>query len=198
MYNRVPEKGTKVTIFWNAYKMERPSIRVKLTITSKDDSRFLEPRTFETIPDVSFVTGLTDRGIRAAYHSKQESMRKRSGEVYNLKWEKPDPIRVEYVRNPAKKCAKCSKDLTPEDRSAWFLMYRGNDYERPLQFVSIYQASKETGISICALRYASKKANMMITRRSGGFVEKFEVYWASTCFDPCPKTKKELLRELDQ
>ena len=50
--------------------MGRPSIRVKLMITMKDDSQFLEPRTFNSIPDASFTTGLTDRGIRAAYHSK--------------------------------------------------------------------------------------------------------------------------------
>ena len=61
--------------------MGRPSIRVKLTITSKDDSRFFEPRTFNSIPDASFATGLTDRGIRVAYHSEQELMQKRSGEV---------------------------------------------------------------------------------------------------------------------
>ena len=82
--------------------MGRPSIRVKLMITSKDDSRFLKPRTFNSIPDASFATGVTDRGIRAAYHSKQESMRKRSGEVYCLRWEEPDPIRVKPPRTAAK------------------------------------------------------------------------------------------------
>ena len=79
------KKHTKNLHFPNAYKMGRPSIRVKLTITSKDDSQFLEPRTFHSIPDASFATGLTDRGIRAAYYSKRESMRKRPGEVYNLR-----------------------------------------------------------------------------------------------------------------
>ena len=42
--------------------MGRPSIRVKLTISSKDGSRFTSPRTFNSIPDASFATGLTDRG----------------------------------------------------------------------------------------------------------------------------------------
>ena len=55
-------------------KMGRRSIRVKLTITSKDDDRFANPRTFNSIPDASSETGLTDRGIKAAYHSKRESM----------------------------------------------------------------------------------------------------------------------------
>ena len=123
-------------------------------------------------------------------------MRKRSGEVYNFKWEELGPIRVKPPRTISKNCAKCSKDLTPEDRSSFFFMYPGNDYDKPSHFISLYQASKVTGISICALRNACNKANLTITRQSGGFVEKFEVYWASTCFDCCPKTKKELLWEL--
>ena len=73
--------------------MERPPIRVKLTITSSDDDRiFSSPRTFNSIPEASSATEPTDRGIRAAYHSKRESVRKKSGEVYNFKWEEPDPI----------------------------------------------------------------------------------------------------------
>ena len=61
-------------------------------ITSNDDDRFSDPRTFNSIPDASLATGLTDRGIRAAYYSKPDSMRKRLGEVYHLRWEEPDPI----------------------------------------------------------------------------------------------------------
>ena len=71
-----------------------------------------------------------------------------------------------------------------------------NDYDKPSHFVSLYRASKVTGISICALRNACKKANLTITRRSGGFVEKFQVYLASVCSDCCPKTKKELSWEI--
>ena len=137
--------------------MRRPSIRVKLMITSKDDDRFSVLRTFNSIPDASSATGFTGRGIRAAYHLKQESMQKRSVEVYNLKWEEPDPIggappgsRLKYVSKPAK------KDLTSADRSSWFFMDR--------TFVSLCRASKKTGISICALRNACSKANMTITR----------------------------------
>ena len=124
-------------------------------------------------------------------------MRKKLGEVYNFKWEEPDPIRVKYQRTPSKNRVKCSKALMPEDQSSFFGLDRGNDDEF-LQFVSIYQASKVTGISICALRNASKKVNVLIMRQNGILVEKFDVYWASVCFDCCAKTKKELLRELDQ
>ena len=174
--------------------MGRPSIRVKLTITSKGDSRFSNPRAFNSIPEASSATGLTDRGIRAAYHSKQESMRKKSGEVCNFKWEELDPILVKYHRTPAKNCFKCSNALTPEDRSLFFLLDRGNDDES-LHFISIYWVSKVIGISICALRNACKKANMTITRQKGG-IQKFEIYWPTVCFDCCPKTKKQLLWEL--
>ena len=75
-------------------KWVRPSIRVKLTITSKDDDRFSSPRTFENKMDASRATGLTDRGIRMAYNSKRESLRKRNGFIYYFNWEEPDPIPV--------------------------------------------------------------------------------------------------------
>ena len=52
--------------------MGRPSIRVKITITSKDDDRFTNPRTSNSIPDASSETGITDWGITAAYHLKRE------------------------------------------------------------------------------------------------------------------------------
>ena len=175
--------------------MGRPSIRVKLTTTSKDDDPSTNPRTFNRIPDASSATGLTDRGIRAAYHSKRELMQKRLGEVYNLKWEEPDPIRAQHVRKPTKKCNKCSKDLTPEDRSAIFTLYPGGDYDIPLTFISLYRASKKTDISICTLRNACSKANMKITQQKWG-EQRYEVLWTTVCFDCCPKTKKELLWEI--
>ena len=76
---------------------------------------------------------------------RSKSMRKKSGEVYNFKWEELDPIRVKHQQTPSKNCVKRSKTLTPEDRSSFFLMDRGNDDES-LQFVSICWASKVTGI----------------------------------------------------
>ena len=66
--------------------MGRPAIRVKLMITSKDDKRFSDPKTFENMLDASLATGLTDRGIRLAYNSGRESMRNRNGFVYDFKW----------------------------------------------------------------------------------------------------------------
>ena len=126
----------------------RPPIHVKLSITSKDDDRFSNLRTFQSIPDASLATGLTDTGIRMAYNSSRVSMRKRLGEVYIFKWKEPDPIRVKPLQSRAqgpprtvtKECVRCSKTLTPEDRSQYFLLDRLNDDES-LTFVSIYHAS---------------------------------------------------------
>ena len=96
-------------------------------------------------------------------------MRKRLGEVYTLKWEEPDPIRVKPPWTVSKKCSKCSKDLTPEDKSSFFFMCPENNYERPLTFVSLYRASKVTGISINAPRNACKKVNMTISDEEEGY-----------------------------
>ena len=45
--------------FGTHIKRGRPSIRMKLMITSKDDDRFSVPRTFNSIIDASSATGLT-------------------------------------------------------------------------------------------------------------------------------------------
>ena len=64
-------------------------------------------------------------------------MKKHSGEVYNFKWEEPDPIRVKYQQTPSKNCFKCSRTLTPEEQSSFFQLDRGNDDESLQFFPSI-------------------------------------------------------------
>ena len=138
-------------------KWGRPSIRVKLTITSKDDNQFSSHGTFENMMDASMATGLTDRGIRMAYNSSRELMRKRSGAICCFKWEEPDPIPV----TPPRTC------LLPE---GVYLTI----------FTSICQASRETDLSICALRNACEKANMSITRRKGER-QTYRFSWPGKC-----------------
>ena len=161
--------------------MGRPSIRVKLTITSKDDDRFSNPRTFDSIPDVSLATGLTDRGIRAAYHSKRDSMWKRSGEVYHLRWEELDPHRVKPNAKKVVKCVICSQILTIGDKSRAFVMDMPDNEDIIYNLTSINEASRETWISICALRNACSKGNTTITRRRG--LQVFKVTWIDVCRD---------------
>ena len=145
--------------------MGRPSIQVKLTITSKDDDQFLNPRTFNSIADASLATGLTDRGIRPAYYSKRDSMRKRLGEVYHLRWEEPDPVRVKPPAKKVVKCVICSQILTIADESRAFVMDMPDNEDIIYNLTSINEAQRETGISICSLRNACSKGNTTITRR---------------------------------
>ena len=138
----------------------RPSIQVKLTITSNDDDRFTHPRTFDNMQDASRATRRTDRGIRMVYNLGRESMHKRSGAIYYFKWEESDLKPVSSVgipRTSLKDCKSCSKTLTFEDRSSFFGIDLGYGMEDTYIFTSIRQASRETGISVCTLRNAHKK-----------------------------------------
>ena len=90
-------------------------------------------------------------------------MQKRSGEVYDCKWEEPDPIRVKPPKTCAKECDICSKTLTIEDKSSLFLLFKGEDRRDFLDFSSFYKAKAKTVISISALRNACEKENTTIT-----------------------------------
>ena len=93
--------------------------------------------------------GISLRAVRNAYHSQGTSIRKASGKVYTLKWYEP------FVPLDASKYYHCYNALTVK--------------EAPMNFTPLYMASKETGISINALRNACKKNNKKITRRKGEF-----------------------------
>ena len=69
--------------------MGRTPIEIKLWVTSGDDDRFAKRKIFYSIPKAAAATGLDERGVRAAYHSGKTSIKKKSGEVYNFKWEEP-------------------------------------------------------------------------------------------------------------
>ena len=171
-------------------KRGRPStIIVKLTITSNDDDRFSSRRTSDNMMDASIATELTDRGIRMAYNSGRESMRKRSGAIYYFKWEEPDPIPVTIPQSRAslgpprtslKECKSCSKTLTFEDRSNFFGIDLGYGTEDTCIFTSVCQASRETGISICTLRNACSKGNMSIMKRKEG-MQTYRLFWPGKC-----------------
>ena len=160
-------------------KHGRPSIQVKLTITSNDGDQFSTLTTFENMMDASQVTGLMDRGIRMAYNSKRESMQKRLGTIYYFKWEEPDPIPVTLPRTCLKECKSCSKTLTFEDRSRFFGIDPGFGTDLTI-FTSICQASRDTDISICALRNACKKANMSIMKQKEG-MQTYRLFWRGKC-----------------
>ena len=92
-------------------------------------------------------------------------MQNGNGFIYYFKWEEPAPIPdPKPVRTSLKECKSCSKILTFEDRSSFFGIDLGYGTEDTYIFTSIHQASRETGISVCALRNACSKANASIIK----------------------------------
>ena len=54
--------------------MGRPSIVIAVIVSSTQDSRFVRPRTFRSIPEVLEATGISLKAVRNAYHSKRTSI----------------------------------------------------------------------------------------------------------------------------
>ena len=190
-FKNIPKKPVSQQL----YKMGKP-INMLVIISSTQDSRFAKPRNFRSIPAVSEAAGISLRAVRNAYHSGRTSIRKVPGEVYTLKWtELVTPI-------DTSKCYYCHRDLTVKDRSTWFHMERkdiGPQGPRrspikqyPKTFISLYTASKITGISNNASRNACEKNNKVITRRKEEFA-RYKIEWFHICrqCDPSPPKKSK-------
>ena len=176
----------KKPVFRHLYKMRRPPINLLVVVSSTQDSKFVKPKSFRSIPAVSEATGISLRAVRNAYHSGRNSIRKASGEVYTLKWYSPmAPI-------DTSKCCYCHNALTVKDRSTWFHMERKDIKELPMTFTSLYVASKVTGISNNALRNACEKNNKAVTRRKGEFA-RYQLDWFYICgqCNPSPPKKSK-------
>ena len=129
---------TKKPVFRHLYKMGRLPINISVLVSSTQDGRFVEGMRFFSIRRVSEDTGTSLRAVRNAYHSKRTSIRKASGEVYTLEWERPvAPI-------DTRECYHCHKALTVKDRSTWFHMERKDIKEAPVTFTSLYVASDQS------------------------------------------------------
>ena len=96
--------------------MGRPSIAIAVIINCTQDSRFVRPRTFHSIPEVSEATGISLRAVRNAYHSERTSIRKASGELYTLEWQEP------FIPKDPRECYHCRKTLTVKEKSTSFHM----------------------------------------------------------------------------
>ena len=124
-------------------------------------------------------TGFSNVGIISTYTSERKAMRKRSnGFIYHLRWDKPNTPTKSKVWAVLKTCSKCSRTLTSENRKTSFRIDEDFDLDL-LQFHSINQASRVTGLSYCALRNACEKRNMTIMRQKDG--EIFRLCWSGVC-----------------
>ena len=138
------KKILKKPVFRHLYKIGRISIHMSVIISSTQDSRFVKPKTFHSIPAISKVTGISLRAVRNGYHSKRTSTRKASSKVYTIEWQEP------FIPKDPRECYHCCKTLTVKEKSTWFHMERDDIKELPMTFTFLYVASKITGISDCA------------------------------------------------
>ena len=153
--------------------------------------------------------GFSEYGVRKAYYSK----RNRIGE-YKLEW--LEPILKEEKEEPKRKrkpkpktkidkikekrainCFICEKPLMGKDRMDFdsFNTEELNDKGKEASTISpssLYEASKETGLSLGALRNARDTGNTLLTRRRDK--KKFRVYWGASN-DACFQARKEKRRE---
>ena len=166
--------------------MGRTPIHMSVIISSTQDSRFVKPKTFHSIPAVSKATGISLRAVRNAYHSKRTSIIKAYGKVYTLEWQEP------FIPKDPRECYHCHTTLTVKEKSTWFHMERDDIKELPMTFTSLYVASKMTGISDCVLRNACKKTNKKVTERKGEFA-RYKINWFGVCrqCDPSPSKKSK-------
>ena len=157
---------------------------MSVIVSSTQDSRFVKPRNFHSIPEVSKATGINLRAVRNAYHSGRTSIKKASAEVYTLKWMEP------FIPKDPRECYHCRKTLTVKEKSTWFHMERDDIKQYPMTFTSLYVASKVTGISDCALRNACEKTNKKATKTKGKFA-RYKIDWFNVCRQCGPSPPKK-------
>ena len=88
-------------------------------------------------------------------------------------------------------CIYCGQPLEEKDRSDYFLISRLDNNKDSLgdqidvkAYNTIYEASRDTAISQCALRNAREKGNTLIVRRKDKVL--FEIDWSDihpNCFE---------------
>ena len=138
------------------------------TINLKSTSPKGEVKYFKSFPEAARELGFSEVGVRKAYYAKRD----RIGE-YKLEWLEPKPTPEEIYEKLKKTfcdsgCTYCNEELKTEDRVDGFLMLipdSSGHLAGSRTFTSLYQASKETGLSLCSLINAAEKGNFKITRR---------------------------------
>ena len=71
-FKNIPKKP----VFRHLYKMGRPPIVIRVLVSSTQDSRFVKPKPFSSVPTVSEATGISLRAVRNAYHSGRTSIKR--------------------------------------------------------------------------------------------------------------------------
>ena len=171
--------------------MGRKGIPINLKATSPEG----EIKTFKSIPEAASGLGLSERGVRKAYHEG----RNRIGE-YQLEWLEPeelDPKAVGRIERTKKaldepNCSYCGKPLTRKDRvEDGFRIMRMGNAGYPIEeydVKSLYEAHKLTGLLLSSLINAAEKGNIRKTRRKDK--KEFLISWGKI-HDVCFEIRRE-------
>ena len=163
--------------------MGRRPIPILLKVTSKDDKKYSKPVVFRSIPEAASALGFSERGIGKAYHAKRAFMTAVNGNVYDFEWIEPrikKPVSLPQVDST--NCYICGEPLTGEDRkregiSIGEINRSDGTPEEYTYCKSLYEAVKNTGLSLCALINASNKGNKYVTKRTGKVPIKYSIRW---------------------
>ena len=160
--------------------MGRKSIPILLKATSSEG----ETKMFTSIGEAAKELRFSEHGVGKAFHEK----RNRIGE-YELKWLEPKldvhpkaAARMERLKKTFTRtvCIYCGGPLTREDRvkNGFGISKLSEKTGYPIEdheVISIYEASKITGLSVSSLKNAADKGNAIITRRKDK--QRFILYW---------------------
>ena len=190
--------GAKNHWFRNLYKMGRKGTKINLKSTSPEG----EVKYFKSFPEATRELGFSEVGVRKAYYAKRD----RIGQ-YRLEWLKPEAMPEEIFERLKKKfctsnCIYCNEKLEKKDRVDYcfsILILESNGHlARDQIFTSLYEASKETGLSLCSLINAAEQGNFKTTRRKDK--KEFLFAWNSihkNCFELRKAKRREEEREAD-
>ena len=98
--------------------MPRPSLRINLKISSKEDERFLTPEHLSTVSEIC-PEGFQRAGIIYVFRNKNPILTT-GGILYNLDWGEQKP-----TNKAGKNCMTCSRELNLDERKKRILRLRG-------------------------------------------------------------------------
>ena len=181
-----------------------------------------EVRFFKTICEAARELGFSERGMGKAYHVGRNRIGEYElewlepdavpgamlTEIFK-KVPRTDTVKIKVkIKERSSRiskfnCIYCGQPLEEKDRSDYFLISRLDNNKDSLgdqidvkAYNTIYEASRDTAISRCALRNAREKGNTLIIRRKDKVP--FEIDWSDihpNCFEARKEDRRIAERE---
>ena len=131
------------------------------------------------------------------YRTMAEKVKKEKAERNKRRDERLKAKGKIVIRGVKNKCTYCGRDLSKEDKMEYFALSEMDKKGESLpsrNYKSLNEASKDTGISMGALKNARDKMNDFIIRRKDKIP--FQIYWANI-HKSCFQARKENEREAE-